>query len=73
MSRLREKKNRSNLIRRKWRTPLILIFTTILLFLMVSQEEVYNDLLFYVGALGTGIPIVLKLLSFFDSGGRKQV
>ena len=57
----------------KWRTPLILIFTAILLFLMVSQEEVYNDLLFYVGALGTGIPIVLKLLSFFDSGGRKQV
>jgi hypothetical protein len=57
----------------KWRTPLILIFVAILLFLMVSQEEVYNDLLFYVGALGTGIPIFLKLLSFFDSGGRKQV
>jgi hypothetical protein len=55
----------------KWRTPLIIIFMAILLFLMASQEEVYTELLTYVGALGAGIPIFFRLLSFFDKGSQK--
>ena len=55
----------------KWRTPLIIIFMAILLFLMASQEEVYTELLTYIGALGAGIPIFFRLLSFFDKGSQK--
>jgi len=57
----------------KWKTPLILIFITILAFLMVSQEEAYSKLLTYIGALGAGIPIFLRLLSFFDKSPQKSV
>jgi hypothetical protein len=55
----------------KWRTPLIIIFMAILIFLMASQEEVYTELLTYVGALGAGIPVFFRLLSFFDKGSQK--
>ena len=56
----------------KWRTPLIIIFLAILFFLMVSQEETYTKLLTYIGALGAGIPVFLRLLSFFDKNPQKS-
>ena len=54
----------------KWKTPLILSLIAILGFLMVSQQEVYAKLLTYVGAVGAGIPVFLKLLSLFDKGQK---
>jgi hypothetical protein len=56
----------------KWRTPLIIIFISILVFLMVSEENTYGKLLLYVGGLGTAIPAFLKVLSLFDRSAPKS-
>jgi fumarate reductase subunit D len=50
----------------KLKTPLLIVLLAILTFLLTFQEEAYSKVITYVAALGTGIPVVIKLLSFFD-------
>ncbi|MES2647793.1 MAG: cache domain-containing protein [Bacteroidota bacterium] len=51
--------------------PLFIIMAAILLFLLVSQQEAYSKIITYAATLATGIPLVMKLFSIFDSGKEK--
>lgn len=50
----------------KLRIPMILIILAILAFLLVSQQEAYSTLITYLAALTAGVPLVLRIFSFFD-------
>ena len=50
----------------KLKNPLIILVLAILAFLLTSQQEVYSKLISYVAALVAGVPMVLKLFSFFE-------
>jgi len=51
--------------------PLQLVIVAILAFLLTSQEEAFAKLITYVAALGAGVPVVLKLFTFFDKSTPK--
>jgi hypothetical protein len=56
----------------KLKNPLLIIVTAILLFLLTSQQEAYSKLISYVAALLAGVPMILKLFSFFDKTSEKK-
>jgi hypothetical protein len=56
----------------KLKSPLLIIVTAILLFLLTSQQEAYSKLISYVAALLAGVPMILKLFSFFDKTSEKK-
>ncbi len=56
----------------KLRNPLLIIMVAILSFLIASQQEIYSKLMSYVAALVGGIPIILKLFSFFSKNDPKN-
>jgi hypothetical protein len=53
------------------RNPLLIILLAILAFLITSQQEIYSKLISYVAALAAGIPVILKLFSFFSKSDQK--
>lgn len=54
------------------KVPLNLSIIGILIFLIVSQQEAYSQILTYITALGAGIPAVLKVLSMLGSNSNTQ-
>jgi hypothetical protein len=56
----------------KLKNPLIILVLAILAFLLTSQQEVYSKLISYVAALIAGMPVVLKLFSFFSKSDQKS-
>lgn len=54
------------------KAPLNLCIIGILIFLIISQQEAYTQILTYITALGAGIPAVLKILSMMGSSGNTQ-
>ncbi|MFC0515561.1 hypothetical protein ACFFGT_15185 [Mucilaginibacter angelicae] len=54
------------------KVPLNLSIVGILIFLIVSQQEAYSQILTYITALGAGIPAVLKVLSLLGSNSNTQ-
>ena len=56
----------------KLRNPLLIIMVAILGFLIASQQEIYSKLISYVAALVAGIPVILKLFSFFSKSDQKN-
>ncbi|MDQ6902328.1 MAG: cache domain-containing protein [Bacteroidota bacterium] len=56
----------------KLRNPLLIIMVAILSFLVASQQEIYSKLISYVAALVGGIPVILKLFSFFSKNDPKN-
>ncbi|SEM83694.1 hypothetical protein SAMN05192574_101963 [Mucilaginibacter gossypiicola] len=54
------------------KVPLSLSIVGILIFLIVSQQEAYSQILTYITALGAGIPAVLKIISLLGSSGNTQ-
>ncbi|HKR07427.1 MAG TPA: hypothetical protein VJY62_22525 [Bacteroidia bacterium] len=53
----------------KFKTPLIVGIVAILIFLLSSQKEIFNQVLTILGALAAGIPVVIKFLTM---GGSKS-
>ncbi|MEO8860411.1 MAG: hypothetical protein ABI358_03255 [Ginsengibacter sp.] len=56
----------------KLRSPLVIIMVAILSFLVASQQEIYSKLISYVAALVAGVPVILKLFSFFSKSDQKN-
>lgn len=56
----------------KLKNPLLLVVFSILVFLLMSQEESHSRIISYVAALGAGVPAILKLFSFFERPGDKM-
>lgn len=56
----------------KLKTPLLVVIFAILAFLLTSQQEAYAKLITYITALATGVPTVIKLLSFFGNGNAQK-
>lgn len=54
------------------KAPLNISIIGILIFLIVSQQEAYSQILTYITALGAGIPAVLKILSMLGSNSNTQ-
>lgn len=54
------------------RNPLLIVLLAILTFLLTFQEEAYSKIIAFVAALGTGVPLVIRVFSIFDknSGGK---
>jgi hypothetical protein len=57
---------------RNLRTTLLIILLATLAFLLSSQREAYYELMAYLGALGLGIPAVLKVFALFNKNGDKE-
>src|SRR4029078_1103034 len=54
----------------KLKNPMLIIILAILAFLIASQQEAYSKLIAYAAALGTAVPTIMKIFSFFD--GTKE-
>ena len=54
------------------KSPLLIILMAILVFLLTSQQEIYSRLLSYVAALTAGVPVILRLFSFFGKNDTKS-
>jgi len=56
---------------RKYRTPLLITLTAILLFIFVTQQETYGEIVGVLGSIAASTPLLLKLLnSLFAFGGK---
>jgi len=56
----------------KLKNPLIILVLAILVFLLTSQQEVYSKMISYAAALTAGLPVILKLFSFFGKSDQKN-
>ncbi|MCO5948359.1 hypothetical protein [Mucilaginibacter flavidus] len=55
----------------KLKMPLIILIIALLAFLFTSQKEAYTTLIKYLTVITVGVPMVLKLSTFFGSEGGK--
>ena len=55
----------------KLKVPLIILIIALLAFLFTSQKEAYTTLIKYLTVITVGVPMVLKLSTFFGSDGGK--
>ena len=55
----------------KLKAPLIILIIALLAFLFTSQKEAYTTLIKYLTVITVGVPMVLKLSTFFSSDGNK--
>lgn len=53
---------------RKYRTPLILTLTGILVFVFITQQDTYGEVVSVLGSIAASLPLLLKLLNSFFKG-----
>ncbi|MDX1639609.1 MAG: cache domain-containing protein, partial [Balneolaceae bacterium] len=58
----------------QYRTPLLVILTGILLFVFITQQETYGEVVSVLGSIAASLPLILRVMnSFFSGKGAAKV